>query len=148
MTKEDLMQLSELMDRKLDQQKQEITELMDRKLDQQKQDITELMDQKLQEQDKRFDQKLQAQEERFEQKLQQQKQEIIQECTANMNVIVESEVTPKFNLLAEEIENIKMTMATKKQIYDLEERMDNRFDILETVVKYHGTEINRLKKAQ
>ena len=27
--------------------------------------------------------------------LQEQKQEIIQECTANMNIIIESEVTPK-----------------------------------------------------
>jgi len=79
--------------------------------------------------------------------LQEQKQEIIQECTANMNVIIESEVTPKFNLLADEIANIKSAMATKEQLNDLEARMDDRFDVLEAAVKYHGNEITRLKKA-
>lgn len=106
MTKEDLQQIREL-------------------LQEQKQDLTELMDAKLQE----------------------QKQEIIQECTANMNVIIESEVTPKFNLLADEIANIKSAMATKEQLNDLEARMDDRFDVLEAAVKYHGNEITRLKKA-
>ncbi len=79
--------------------------------------------------------------------LQEQKQEIIQECTANMNVIIESEVTPKFNLLADEIAIIKSTMATKEQLKELEARMDDRFDVLEAAVKYHGNEITRLKKA-
>lgn len=79
--------------------------------------------------------------------LQEQKQEIIRECTANMNVIIESEVNPKFNLLADEIAIIKSTMATKEQLNDLESRMDDRFDVLEAAVKYHGNEITRLKKA-
>ena len=79
--------------------------------------------------------------------LQEQKQEIIRECTANMNVIIESEVNPKFNLLADEIAIIKSTMATKEQLNDLESRMDDRFDVLEAVVKYHGNEITRRKKA-
>lgn len=79
--------------------------------------------------------------------LQEQKQEIIRECTANMNIIIESEVTPKFNLLADEIAIIKSTMATKEQLNDLESRMDDRFDVLEAAVKYHGNEITRLKKA-
>ena len=79
--------------------------------------------------------------------LQEQKQEIILECTANMNVIIESEVNPKFNLLADEIAIIKSTMATKEQLNDLESRMDDRFDVLEAAVKYHGNEITRLKKA-
>ena len=79
--------------------------------------------------------------------LQEQKQEIIRECTANMNVIIESEVTPKFNLLADEIAIIKSTMATKEQLKELEARMDDRFDVLEAAVKYHGNEITRLKKA-
>ena len=65
-----------------------------------------------------------------------------------MNVIIESDITPKFNLLAEETQNVKEHMATKERVDELEERMDDRFDILEATVKYHGTEINRLKKAQ
>lgn len=79
--------------------------------------------------------------------LQEQKQEIIRESTANMNVIIESEVNPKFTLLADEIAIIKSTMATKEQLNDLESRMDDRFDVLEAAVKYHGNEITRLKKA-
>lgn len=79
--------------------------------------------------------------------LQEQKQEIIRESTANMNVIIESEVNPKFNLLTDEIAIIKSTMATKEQLNDLESRMDDRFDVLEAAVKYHGNEITRLKKA-
>lgn len=75
--------------------------------------------------------------------LQEQKQDLIQ-C---MNVIIESEVTPKFNLLADEIAIIKSTMATKEQLKELEARMDDRFDVLEAAVKYHGNEITRLKKA-
>ena len=79
--------------------------------------------------------------------LQEQKQEIIRECTANMNVIIESEVNPKFNLLADEIAIIKSTMATKEQLNNLESRMDDRFDVLEAAVKDHGNEITQLKKA-
>ena len=79
--------------------------------------------------------------------LQEQKQEIIRECTANMNVIIESEVNPKFNLLADEIAIIKSTMATKEQLNDLVSRMDVRFDVLEAAVKYHGNKITQLKKA-
>lgn len=75
--------------------------------------------------------------------LQEQKQDLIQ-C---MNIIIESEITPKFNPLADEIAGIKSTMATKEQLNDLEARMDDRFDVLEAAVKYHGNEINRLKKA-
>ena len=80
-------------------------------------------------------------------KFQEQKREIIREFTANMNIIIESEVTPKFNLLADEIAIIKSTMATKEQLKEPEARMDDRFDILEAAVKYHGNEITRLKKA-
>ena len=80
-------------------------------------------------------------------KFQEQKREIIREFTANMNIIIESEVTPKFNLLADEIAIIKSTMATKEQLKEPEARMDDRFDILEAAVKYHGNEIMRLKKA-
>lgn len=80
-------------------------------------------------------------------KFQEQKREIIREFTANMNIIIESEVTPKFNLLADEIAIIKSTMATKEQLKELDARMDDRFDILEAAVKYHGNEITRLKKA-
>ena len=64
-----------------------------------------------------------------------------------MNVIIESDITPKFNLLADEIANIKSTMATKEQLKELEARIDDRFDVLEAAVKYHGNEITRLKKA-
>lgn len=111
MTKEDLMQISELMDQKLQAQKQDISELI-------------------------------------EQKLKAQKQEIIKECTANMNVIIESQVQTQMNLIFEKVDMLEKKMVTKDRVDEFEERIDSRFDILETAVKYHGSEINRLKKAQ
>lgn len=103
MTKEDLMQISELMDQKLTQQKQEIVGLMN-----------------------------------------QQKQEIIQECTANMNVLIESMIQPQFNLLAEGQAEIREKMISEDRIVNIEDRLD----MLEAAVRLHGREIAKLKKAQ
>lgn len=66
--------------------------------------------------------------------------------SGNVYAIIESEVTPKFNLLADDIAIIKSTMATKEELNDLKARVEDRFDVLEAAVKYHGNEITRLKK--
>lgn len=77
-----------------------------------------------------------------------QKQEIIQQCTANMNVLIESMIRPQMNLLAERMDNIEAKMATQKDLDEFELAMDDRFDVLEALVTRHGHEITRLKKAQ
>ena len=118
MTKEDLMQLKQL-------------------LDEQKQEIVGLMDRRFQEQGARFDKKLEE-----------QKREIVQECTANMNIIIESQIQPQMELIFEKFDILEEKMATNERVDRLEERMDDRFDVLEAAVKYHGMEISQLKKAQ
>lgn len=77
-----------------------------------------------------------------------QKQEIIQQCTANMNVLIESMIRPQINLLIERMDNIEAKMATQKDLDEFELAMDDRFDVLEALVTRHGHEITRLKKAQ
>ena len=126
---------------------QAIAKIMDEKISASEERMSARMDQRLAASEERMSAKLAASEERMsarmDQKLADQKLDLIQ-C---MNVIIESEVTPKFNLLADEIAIIKKTMATNERVDELETRMDERFDALEAVVKTHSGEISLLKKA-
>lgn len=106
MTKEDLLQISTLLDAKLQEQKQDLIGCM-------------------------------------EAKLQEQKQEIIQECTANMNIIIESNVTPKFNLLADAIAEINQKLTPQEKI----EEIENEIEAIKIVQQIHAKEIRALKKA-
>ena len=99
--------------------------------------IAQIMDEKIMASEPRMS-------DRMDQKLMAQKQDLIQ-C---MNVIIESDVTPKFNLLAEEIASMKKTMATNERVNELEDRMNDRFDVLETAVGAHSREIALLKRAK
>ena len=121
----DLQAIAQLMDQKLAQQKQDIFGVMDQKLAQQKQDIFGVMDQKLA----------------------QQKKEILSETAHQMKTLIDLEVTPKFNLLAEGLQNVNDRLdrlATPEEF----EIMGSRMDTLELVVKKHSREIAELKKAQ
>ena len=129
----DLQAIAQLMDQKLAQQKQEIlgetNNLMDQKLAQQKQEI-------LGETNNLIDQKLAR-----------QKQEILSETAHQMKTLIDLEVTPKFNLLAEGLQNVNDRLdrlATPEEF----EIMGSRMDTLELVVKKHSREIAELKKAQ
>ena len=117
----DLQAIAQLMN----QQKLDILEVMDQKLAQQKQDIFEVMDQKLA----------------------RQKKEILSETAHQMKTLIDLEVTPKFNLLAEGLQNVNDRLdrlATPEEF----EIMGSRMDTLELVVKKHSREIAELKKAQ
>lgn len=118
MTKEDLMQIKQL----LDEQKEEISELMDQKLDGQKQEIIELVDQKLNK----------------------QKHEIIQDCTANMNVLIESMIQPQFNLLAEGQADIQEKLIPRSRVDELEEEIK----FMKIMYRQMAEDIAKLKKAQ
>ena len=121
----DLQAIAQLMDQKLAQQKQDIFGVMDQKLAQQKQDIFGVMDQKLA----------------------QQKKEILSETAHQMKTLIDLEVTPKFNLLAEGLQNVndRLDRLTTPEEFEI---MDSRMDTLELVVKKHSREIAELKKAQ
>lgn len=76
--------------------------------------------------------------------LQEQKQEIIRECTANMNVIIESEVNPKFNLLADGQTQIREMLIPRTRVDDLEDEVK----FLKLMCRQMAEDIAKLKKAQ
>ena len=132
------------MDQKLDQQKQDIFEVMDQKLAQQKQDILGVMDQKLAQQKEDI---LGETTKIMDQKLARQKEDILSETAHQMKALLDLEVTPKFNLLAEELQNVndRLDRLITPEEFAI---MDSRMDTLELVVKKHSREIAELKKAQ
>ena len=70
----------------------------------------------------------------------QQRKDIMQD----LKVLLDTEVTTKFNLLAEGIEDIQLRMPSEDDI----DIIDGRLDTLEAIVKKHSREIAELKKAQ
>ena len=83
---------------------------------------------------------MQGMEARFDQKLAQQRKEIMHD----VKVLLDTEVTTKFNLLAEGIEDIQRRMPSEDDM----DIIDGRLDTLEAIVKKHSREISELKKAQ
>lgn len=83
---------------------------------------------------------MQGMEDRIGQKLAQQKKEIMQE----VGVLIENEVTPRFNLLAE---NQQSMMGKLERLDDLD-IMDTRITALEAMVRKLNREVAQLKKAQ
>ena len=94
-------------------------------------------------------------ENRMDQKLAQQKQEIMgeldtrfaqqkQEIISEVKVLMEADVMPKFNLLADGIKAINEKMIPAEAIDEIEDRLD----ALEATVRLHSKEIAKLKKAQ
>ena len=79
-------------------------------------------------------------EDRIDQKLAQQKKEIMQE----VGVLIENEVTPRFNPLAE---NQQSMMEKLERLDDLD-IMDTRITALEAMVRKLNREVAQLKKAQ
>ena len=68
----------------------------------------------------------------------------LKEIAHLMNVIVENEVTPKFNLLAEGQQTILETLAPKSKLEALEEEVA----FLRSILASHSRDIQELKKAQ
>ena len=76
--------------------------------------------------------------------LSQQKQEILDETTQRMKILLDTEITPKFNLLAE---NQSIMMEKLERLDDMEV-MDTRITALEAMVKKLNRDVEKLKKAQ
>lgn len=74
----------------------------------------------------------------------QQKEEILDEATHRMKVLLDTEVTTKFNLLAEELDAIKERLPDPDALEKLEDELDLHYAML----KQHTKEIQALKKAQ
>lgn len=73
-----------------------------------------------------------------------QKEEILDEATHRMKVLLDTEVTTKFNLLAEELDAIKERLPDPDALEKLEDELDLHYAML----KQHTKEIQNLKKAQ
>lgn len=133
----DLLAIGQLIDQKLDvklaqqkqdllgemaRQKDDILGEMDRRLDQQKDDILGEMDRRLA----------------------QQKEEILTEATHRMQVLLDAEVKPMFNLLAEDISIIREKMIPESRI----EAVEDDVSVLKASVRQINRELRELKKAQ
>ena len=114
----DLELLGQLMDQKLQAQKDDIVQTMDQKLQAQKDDIFQAMDQKLQA----------------------QKKDIIQD----VNAILEVRVLPKIQLIAEQHGEIIDRLPRAEE----QELLRSRVQVLENVVIQLRHEMDQLKKAQ
>lgn len=88
-----------------------------------------------------IDQKL---EEKLDQKLAQQKEEILTEATHRMKVLLDAEVKPMFNLLAEDISIIREKMIPESRI----EAVEDDVSVLKASVRQINRELRELKKAQ
>lgn len=95
--------------------------------------IAQLMDSRIGESEKRMDQRLA-----------QQKQEILDETTQRMKVLLDTEVTPKFNLLAENQKIMLDKLAPKSEL----EELRSEVSVLKLAIRSINQEIAELKKAQ
>lgn len=75
----------------------------------------------------------------MDQKLSEQKQDLIQ----SVNVIVESDVMPKFNLLADGIKDIQEKLVPRSRVDDLEDEVK----FLKMMCRQMAEDIAKLKKA-
>lgn len=69
---------------------------------------------------------IQGMEDRINQKLAQQKKEIMQE----VGVLIENEVTPRFNLLAEELDTIKERLPDPDDMEKMQDELDLHYAML------------------
>lgn len=76
--------------------------------------------------------------------LAQQKQEILDETTQRMKVLLDTEVTPKFNLLAENQKIMLDKLAPKSEL----EELRSEVSVLKLAIRSINQEIAELKKAQ
>lgn len=111
--------------------------------------IGQLIDQKLDEKlEKKLDEKLGRQKQEIlaevDQKLAQQKEEILNEATHRMQVLLDAEVKPMFNLLSEDISIIREKMMPETRI----ERIEDDVWALKASVRQINQELQKLKKAQ
>ena len=74
----------------------------------------------------------------------QREQRILEEGRNNMLVLIESEITPKFNLLADGQQELRDMMIPRSRFEDLEEEV--RF--MKTIIRQMTEDIAKLKKAQ
>lgn len=76
-------------------------------------------------------------------KLKENNEAILKEATHRMKVLLDAEVTPKFNLLAEGIEDIQEKLVPRSRVDDLEDEVK----FLKLMVRQMAERISSLEKA-
>ena len=99
--------------------------------------IAQLMDSRIGESEKRMAKLM-------DQRLAQQKQEILDESTQRMKILLDTEITPKFNLLAENQKIMLDKLAPKSEL----EELRSEVSVLKLAIRSINQEIAELKKAQ
>ena len=77
-------------------------------------------------------------------KLAQQKEELLAEAVREMRVLLDAEVKPQFNLLAEELQIIQEKLVPSSRIDNLEDEVA----LLKAAVRRINEDLQTLKKAQ
>ena len=72
----------------------------------------------------------------------------IEEAEKRMMALMEGYFDPKFNLLADGHKLITEQMAKQEALEVRMESVEDRLDVLDSIVKLHSHEIAKLKKAQ
>lgn len=99
--------------------------------------IAQLMDSRIGESEKRMAKLM-------DQSLAQQKQEILDKSTQRMKILLDTEITPKFNLLAENQKIMLDKLAPKSEL----EELRSEVSVLKLAIRSINQEIAELKKAQ
>ena len=76
--------------------------------------------------------------------LSQQKQEILDESTQRMKILLDTEITPKFNLLADNQKIMLDKLAPESEL----EELRSEVSVLKLAIRSINQEIAELKKAQ
>ena len=79
-----------------------------------------------------------------DQKLEKQKQDILDESARRMKLLLDTEVTTRFNLLAEGQKAVMDAITPKSEI----EELRNEVSVLKLAIRTMNQEIAELKKAQ
>ena len=83
-------------------------------------------------------------ESRIDQKLEKQKQDILDESARRMKLLLDTEVTTRFNLLARGQKAVMDAITPKSEI----EELRNEVSVLKLAIRTMNQEIAELKKAQ
>ena len=91
-----------------------------------------------------MDSRIGESEKRMAKLMDQQKQEILDESTQRMKILLDTEITPKFNLLAENQKIMLDKLAPKSEL----EELRSEVSVLKLAIRSINQEIAELKKAQ
>ena len=156
----DLQAIAQLMDARISASEERMAQMMDQRISASEERMAQRMDEKLEVQQQSImqdvsvmiDQKLEVQRQSImrdvsamiDQKLERQKDEILDEAAHRMKVLLDTEVTMRFNLLAEGQEEILRRMPTEEDM----ELIDSRITTLEIAVKKLNRRVAELRPAQ